>query len=318
MLGYLTTGFQDHVRLREKFGLRVDERMWAFFQQLGIVAADGTPTKNFGDPLWVYLQYRRRKGDARPEDEVRAEGARQMAAVRQRGVHLAEGHGASRSDLEPRLATEVRRIYDDGKRSIWAEFDGGFRAGMTGATFLGTRSIDRKDYILHPSTGEVLNGPSVAAVQDLRARHDGGVDVQLVISDGLNALAIMDQDQLLPFLQALREGLSRDGRRVAPVDLVVTGGRVRAGYRIGEQLFGGLPGRRAILHVIGERPGTGHNTFSVYMTCPGGERWARTGAVDHDITRVVAGIANTALAPGLGAENALRILRDMWVNGQKA
>ncbi len=154
-------------------------------------------------------------------------------------------------------------------------------------------------------------------MQDLRARHDGGVDVQIVISDGLNALAIMDQDQLRPFLQALREGLSRDGRRVAPVDLVVTGGRVRAGYRIGEQLFGGLPGRRAILHVIGERPGTGHNTFSVYMTCPGGERWARPGAVDHDITRVVAGVANTALAPGLGAQNALRILRDMWVNGQK-
>jgi len=318
MLGYLTTGFQDHVRLREKFGLRVDERMWAFFQQLGVVAADGKPTKHFGDPLWVYLQYRRRKGDARPETEVRAEGARQMAAVRQRGVHLAEGHGASRSDLEPRLAAEVRRIYDEGKRSIWAEFDGKFRAGMTGATFVRTRSIDRKDYVLHPSTGEVLDGPSVAAVQDLRARHDGGVDVQIVISDGLNALSIMDRDQLLPFLHALREGLSRDGRRVAPGDLVMTGGRVRAGYRIGEQLFGGLPGRRAILHVIGERPGTGHDTFSVYMTCPGGEKWARASAVDHDISRVVAGVANTALAPGLGAENAVRILRDMWVNARNA
>ena len=80
----------------------------------------------------------------------------------------------------------------------------------------------------------------------------------------------------------------------------MTSGRVRAGYRIGERLFAGLPGRRAILHVIGERPGTGHDTFSVYMTCPHGERWGRAGTVDHDVTRVVAGIARTALAPALG------------------
>ena len=87
---------------------------------------------------------------------------------------------------------------------------------------------------------------------------------------------------------------------------------MRAGYRIGEILFGGLPGRRAILHVIGERPGTGHNTFSVYMTCPSGAVWARTGVADHDITRVVAGIADTALVPRLGVESVQRVLRDMW------
>jgi ethanolamine ammonia-lyase large subunit len=127
----------------------------------------------------------------------------------------------------------------------------------------------------------------------------------------------MDRAQFEPFLRLLRAGLSRDGRKVAPVDLVVTSGRVRAGYRIGERLFGGLPGRRAILHVIGERPGTGRNTFSVYMTCPDGERWGRAGAVDHDITRVVAGIADQAFAPRIGAETTVRILRDLWASGAK-
>ncbi len=312
MLGYLTTGYQDHVRLREKFGLRVDDRMWAFFQRLGVVDGQGKPTSRFGDPGWVHLQYLRRKGDERPEGEIRAEGSRQMAAVRRRGVHLAEGHGATWSDLEPGLAREVRRIYESGKRSIWAEFDAGFRASLPGATFLATRSIDRADYILHPTTGEVLHGASLASVQELRARQAGAYDVQIVVSDGLNALAITNQAQFQPFLRALREGLSAARFRVAPAELVVTSGRVRAGYRIGEALFGGLPGRRAILHVIGERPGTGHDTFSVYMTCPDGERWGRAGGVDHDITRVVAGIADEALAPGLGAENTIRILRDMW------
>jgi ethanolamine ammonia-lyase large subunit len=56
MLSYLTTAFQDHVRLREKFGLKVNDRMWAFFQELGVIDAQGRPTARFGDPAWVYLQ----------------------------------------------------------------------------------------------------------------------------------------------------------------------------------------------------------------------------------------------------------------------
>jgi ethanolamine ammonia-lyase large subunit len=315
MLGYLTTGFQDHVRLREKHGLRVDDRMWAFFQQLGVVDAAGRPTSHFGDPAWVHLQYRRRKGDTRTEAEIRAEGALQMEAVRRRGVHLAEGHGDAWSDLEPTLAKEVRRIYDEGKRSIWAQFDARFRAAMAGATFISTGSADRTDYILHPTTGELLPGAAAATVKDLRARQDGRYDVQIVISDGLNALSIMDQEQLAPFLRHLREGLSREGYRVAPSDLVVTSGRVRAGYRAGQLLFGGLPGRRAILHVIGERPGTGHDTFSVYITFPDGQKWG-AGTVDHDVTRVVAGIAKTALDPRLGAEASVRVLGGMRGSGE--
>ncbi len=318
MLGYLTTAFQDHVRLRERHGLRVDDRMWAFFQELGVVDAQGKPTRHFGDPGWVHLQYKRRKGDERTEAVIRAEGKREMAAVRKHGVFLAEGYGATRGDLEPKLAKQVRSIYDSGKKSIWAEFDPKFRKAMAGSTFLSTRSANREDYILHPTTGEELDAAAVTAVADLRARQAGKYDVQIVVSDGLNALSITDQAQLAPFLRLLRAGLVRDGHGVAPVDLVVTGGRVRAGYRIGEQLFGGLPGRRAILHVIGERPGTGHDTFSIYMTCPDGERWGKRGVVDHDVTKVVAGIANTALSPKLGAEAGNRILREMWKDSRTA
>ncbi|MEQ9408249.1 MAG: ethanolamine ammonia-lyase light chain EutC [Fuerstiella sp.] len=92
---------------------------------------------------------------------------------------------------------------------------------------------------------------------------------------------------------------------------MVTSGRVRAGYRIGETLFGGLPGHRAVLHVIGERPGTGHRTFSTYMTAPKGTIWGQPGQVDHNITRVVSGVASTALAPVAGADQVLRILKQM-------
>ena len=45
MLGYLTTGFQDHVRLREKFGYKVNDRMWQFFQELEVIDAGGQPDR---------------------------------------------------------------------------------------------------------------------------------------------------------------------------------------------------------------------------------------------------------------------------------
>jgi len=40
--------------------------------------------------------------------------------------------------------------------------------------------------------------------------------------------------------------------------------------------------------------------------------WGQPGSVDHDRTRVVAGIANTALLPGKAAEDVVRILGEMW------
>ena len=109
----------------------------------------------------------------------------------------------------------------------------------------------------------------------------------------------------------LRTQLNLAGYRTAKQNLIVRSGRVRAGYRIGELLFPLDVGNRAILHLIGERPGTGHRTFSVYMTAPSGDIWGREGAVDHNITKVVSGIAITALDPTKAAEETVRILKRM-------
>jgi ethanolamine ammonia-lyase large subunit len=83
---------------------------------------------------------------------------------------------------------------------------------------------------------------------------------------------------------------------------------VRAGYKVGEQLFGGLSGPRTILHIIGERPGSGHHTMSVYITRADGQAWAKPGQVDHNITQVVSGIATTALTPQRAAPEVQRLL----------
>jgi ethanolamine ammonia-lyase large subunit len=311
MLSYLTTAFQDHVRMREKFGYKVDDRMWRFFQELGVIDAQGKPTAHFGQPAWVYLQFRRKRGDRRPEAEILAEARQKIAEVRARGVFIAEGHGEQIWQLEPSLDERVRFLYEDAKKSIWAELPAGFAAGIPAAVSVSTQSKDRLDYILHPPTGEVLAGASQRQIEKLRDRQAGRYDVQIVISDGLNALSLTDEGHLGPFLEAVRKELGAAGYRLAPEHVVITGGRVRAGYRIGETLYGGLPERdatRAILHVIGERPGSGHRAYSVYMTAPPVSVWAQASVADHNITKVVSGIADTQLAPEQAARDVARIL----------
>ncbi len=314
MLSYLTTAYQDHVRIRHKFGYKVDDRMWAFFQSLGIVDDQGKPGPHFGDPTWMYLQYRRRKGDLRSEADILAEARAQLAEVRKRGVFIAEGHGANPWDLKPELDQQVRFLYEDAKASIFAVLPATFPAAISQSIPVQTQSKDREDYILHPPTGEVLSDDAAARLRTLRDSQAGQYDVQIVISEGLNAWALTDEGHLAPYLQKVRADLTAAGYKVAPEHIIVTAGRVRAGYRIGELLFGSLPdrtSRRAILHVIGERPGSGHHAYSVYITAPAVETWAQAGTTDHNITRVISGIADTALLPTAAATETLNILRQM-------
>ncbi len=308
MLGYLTTGYQDHVRLREKFSLHVNDSMQKFFQELQVIDAAGRPTEHFGDPVWVYQQYLRRKGDTRSIEIIQREAEEQLAAVRQRGVFIARGFGQNPAELAPKLAREVKTIYTDAKKCIWEQWRTEFTDRIPDALPLRTQSKDRTDYIQHPESGEKLSADSIAALQSLKAKHAGRYAGQIVISEGLNALALMDEGNLLPLVEQIRRDAEQLGIQFAPENLVVTSGRVRAGYKIGEELFGGLEGPRTIVHIIGERPGSGHHTLSVYLTRATGATWQKPGEVDHNITRVVSGIATTALTPQLGAREVRRLL----------
>jgi ethanolamine ammonia-lyase large subunit len=314
MLSYLTTAYQDHVRVRDKFGFKVDDALWAFFQTLGVIDADGQPTERFGDPVWVYLQYLRAKGDERTDEEIMAEGEIKIAECEARGVFIARGRGANPWDMDPELDAKVRALYEDAKMSIWSELPDGFADDLpTTALAVVTQSQDREDYILHPPTGEILSDEGVQAVRALAGRYEGKHDVQIVISDGLDALSLTDPGHLPPYLDALLPALADAGYDVAPEMIVVTTGRVRAGYQIGELLYGELDASstRAILHVIGERPGSGHRAYSVYITAPPASVWATPGEVDHDLTKVIAGIADTSLDPALAATQTVELLEQL-------
>ena len=160
-----------------------------------------------------------------------------------------------------------------------------------------------------------MSDPAVATLEKLReswGSEEAGV--QIVISDGLNARALMDKGHLAPYLEKLRKELASRGFGVARENIVVSGGRVRVGYRIGELLFGksrDQTAQRAVIHIIGERPGTGHNNFSAYLAAASGEVWSHNGQFDHDLAKVVSGISDTAFKPELAAKQTVEILMGM-------
>jgi len=319
MLSYLTTSFQDHVRLREKFGLKVNDAMWAFYKRIGIVDKNNKYTKHYGDPIWVYYQYRLAKGDKRSKEAIYAEGKKKVKEVEARGVDIAIGHGKNIWDLNPQLEAKVKSYYDDAKISLRAELTPVFIKTIPNALQVRTLSKDREDYILHPASGEKLSPESFAALEKLRNSWAGNEpNAQIVISDGLNAKAIMDEGHLTPYLQEFRKQLTEaaaaSGKTVvvSEKNIVVTSGRVRAGYEIGCILFEKSdPNKlKGIFHIIGERPGTMHHSYSVYITVAKGKTWADK-KIDHDITKLVCNIADTALAPKEAVAETITIVREM-------
>jgi len=124
--------------------------MWNFYKRIGIVDRNNKYTEHFGDPLWVYYQYRQAKGDTRPKDEIYAEGRKKIEEVENRGVDLAIGHGEKLWDLNPQLAAKVKELYDDAKVSLVAEYNPAFIQSIPNNLPLKTLSKDRDNYILHP------------------------------------------------------------------------------------------------------------------------------------------------------------------------
>jgi len=317
MLSYLSTSFQDHVRLREKFGYKVNDGMWDFYRKIGVVDENNKYTEHFGDPLWVYYQYLLAKGDTRSKDAIYEEGRGKMKEVKARGVDLATGHGEHIWDLNPELAANVKSYYDDAKVSLWAELDSDFVKTVPNALAVKTLSTSRDNYISHPATGEELSPESIEVLKKLRDSWGANPPKgQIVISDGLNAKAIMDDGHLAPYLEEVRKLLGETNATMSEKNIVVTSGRVRAGYEIGQLLFEKTEPKslRGILHIIGERPGTMHHSYSVYITVLKGGTWAEK-KVDHDVTKLVCNIADTALAPKDAARETLTIIRELAGKG---
>jgi ethanolamine ammonia-lyase small subunit len=127
--------------------------------------------------------------------------------------------------------------------------------------------------------------------------------VQIVVSDGLNANAVNENLRLV--LPGVRHELIAAGHHVSEVDIVIENGRVRAGYHIGSLLQAEM-----IIHLIGERPGTGIDTLSAYLTYGLDDirqsRWAED--LDHSWTTAVCGIHRHGKPPERAVEEIARLV----------
>jgi ethanolamine ammonia-lyase large subunit len=286
MLGYLTTSFDDHRRLREHTGRQITSPMQ---RRLALLAAT--------DAAALYARYARAGGDRRSSETLEHEGRLKIGELQERGFDL----GLSRQSSEARL----ERIYQHARRALYATIDDSvIRDVSPAAVRVRTAASSRDDFLAHPANGERLRDEDATTLWRLSALR--APQVQIVIADGLNADAI--NEQLRGLLPAVRRLLTDAGCRASDTDIVVQNGRVRAGYQIG-----GIIEAEAIVHIIGERPGTGLNTASAYLTYgrDGSGRFRWDPRLDHSCTSAVCGIHAQGKPPQVAAAEIARSVARM-------
>jgi ethanolamine ammonia-lyase large subunit len=276
MLGYLTTSFREHHRLRRQAGRGMTTAMQRRLEALGVFR-DGVPAAGPEAVARLSAIYARAGGDHRSLAALEEEGRRRLFELQERGFDLG-GTDA------PRAEARVDAIYANARTALYAAIDASvLRDATPGAHIVRTHAASRDEYLASPPSGEQLRADDARALATLYTSRRP--QVQLVVSDGLNANAV--NEQLRTFLPGLRRSLAGHGLHVGESDVVVRNGRVRAGYEVGQQV-----GADVVVHLIGERPGTGLNTLSAYVTYgrdeAGAQRWSRT--LPHSATTAVCGI----------------------------
>lgn len=295
MLGYLTTSFREHPQLRRRTGRRISTPMQRRLTELGVMDRQGLPRADAQSAAALYAAYVKAGGDTRTDEALRDEALKKVRSLSGRGYDLGFGH-AEDFNAPPAVETRLEKIYSHARRALYATLDEGvLREVSPHHLRVRTHARDREQYLSEPSAGELLRPEDAARVGSLYGGHRPRV--QLVLSDGLNADAL--NENLRAVLPPLRRGLTEAGLHVGETDLVVTNGRVRAGYHAGELL-----GVDLIVHLIGERPGTGLNMLSAYITygrdAAGNLRWSP--ALDHACTTAVCGINERGKRPAAAAE----------------
>jgi ethanolamine ammonia-lyase large subunit len=304
MLGYLTTSFREHPALRLHTGREVSSPMRRRLAELGVMDGSGRVRASAEGTEALYASYMKAGGDRRSTEALRAEGAKKLNALTARGYDLGRGHGPD-YEAPPEVEARLEAIYGHARRALYAALDDGVIREVSPRHLWVRAARDREQYLSDPPAGERLGAEGASRVAALYASRRP--QLQFVLSDGLNADAL--NENLRAVLPGLRRGLTESGLHVGEVDVVVTNGRVRVGYHVGE-----LIGADVVIHLIGERPGTGLNTLSAYVTYgrdeAGRPRWSP--ALDHSCTTAVCGVHPQGKRPDSAAEEIMRCVVRMF------
>lgn len=162
---------------------------------------------------------------------------------------------------------------------------------------LHSAAVDRNSYLQRPDLGRKLSDESAQALREHAAAHPDGVDLAIVVADGLSALAV--HRHTLPFLTRLEEQMSADGWSMAPVVLVEQG-RVAVGDEIGQLL-----GAKMLVMLIGERPGlSSPDSLGLYFTYN-----PKIGLTDA-YRNCISNVRLEGLSYGMAAHRLLYLMRE--------
>ena len=210
--------------------------------------------------------------------------------------------GRTGTSLPTRAQLDFQFAHAQARDAVHLPFD---HAGLSAqlrergrdSLLLHSAATDRNSYLQRPDLGRKLSDTSAQALREHAQANPGGVDVAIVVADGLSALAV--HRHTLPFLSRLEEQMSTDGWSLAPVVLVEQG-RVAIGDEIGQLL-----GAKMVVMLIGERPGlSSPDSLGVYFTYN-----PKVGLTDA-YRNCISNVRLEGLSYGMAAHRLLYLMRE--------
>lgn len=162
---------------------------------------------------------------------------------------------------------------------------------------LHSAAIDRHSYLQRPDLGRRLSDESAQALRDYAEANPGGVDLAVVVADGLSALAV--HKHTLPFLTRMEEQTHAEGWSLSPV-ILVEQGRVAVADEVGQLL-----GAKMVVILIGERPGlSSPDSLGLYFTYN-----PKVGLTDA-YRNCISNVRLEGLSYGMAAHRLLYLMRE--------
>lgn len=162
---------------------------------------------------------------------------------------------------------------------------------------LHSAAVDRHSYLQRPDLGRRLSDESVQALRDYAEANPGGVDLAVVVADGLSALAV--HKHTLPFLTRMEEQTHAEGWSLSPV-ILVEQGRVAVADEVGQLL-----GAKMVVILIGERPGlSSPDSLGLYFTYN-----PKVGLTDA-YRNCISNVRLEGLSYGMAAHRLLYLMRE--------
>ncbi|MGL4397551.1 MAG: ethanolamine ammonia-lyase subunit EutC [Hyphomicrobium sp.] len=156
----------------------------------------------------------------------------------------------------------------------WEPVEAGLAALGLQSVRIASAAPDRNTYLCRPDLGRSLGQP---AREEIAARAKGAVDLLIVIADGLSSKAVAAN--AVATVTALLPHIKTNAWSLAPI-LLASQARVAIGDEAGE-----LTGAKAVLMLIGERPGlSSPDSLGAYLTFA--PRSGRTDAERNCISNI--------------------------------